>query len=109
MHVWIEDFAELSRHLRRHRDSQIACSGCDSIWQNQPGRVRHGFVYGKFSYENDAQSVGLVACCGWIQWRAVTWRFPVTIFSLALGLIHAVNLAKGGALLDAISVTTKYV
>ena len=69
VHVRVENLERISRAVRCHGDSKIARSGRNSIRQNQPGRVCHGLVHGKFRAEIDAQSVGPVACAGRIQWR----------------------------------------
>ena len=69
VHMRVENLERISRAVRRHGRSKIARRGRDSIWQNQPRRVCHGLVHGKFRGEIDAQSVGPVACAGRIQWR----------------------------------------
>ena len=48
---------------------KLRAAGAISIWQNQPRRVRHGVIHGKFGDQIDAQSVGPVACAGRVQWR----------------------------------------
>ncbi len=45
VHVRIENLERLSRAVRRHGNSKIACSRRDSIRQDEPGRVCHGLFH----------------------------------------------------------------
>src|SRR5207245_2348881 len=86
MHLRVERFTELSRHLRRHGDSQIARSGCDSIWQNQPGRVRHWLVNRKFRDETDPEAALIMsAIAGHDPQDSTALNEPVPDYTARLG------------------------
>ena len=54
MHVRVEDFAGLRGALRRDGDHEAAGSGGGAFWADEHGRVRDGFVDGKFVVGGDA-------------------------------------------------------